>query len=326
MILPFPENLTIKDYARFPLTITLAALNIFIFILIFDGATSDYGTSRLLTEDGLVTTGRLYYQYLKEQPPEVLFSKPEWVHQLQSNNKEHLMVLGSFGLRDAKFVESGENLKFWGDEVQIAKWKTDFQEFRKSYRDQMLYRFGLSSISPGPWAWLTYQFSHSGWAHLLSNLVFLIAAGVAVEAIAGSGVLLLVYVLGGIAGGAGFLLSQAHGTVPMVGASASVSALLAFYCIAEARTRIRYFFFIPSFIGQNPYIYLPTLLIIPLYLVVDLANFWSTPEGLGSGVAYAAHLGGAAFGIVGGMAFRRYGKQLQQLEIPETPEVVDAGF
>jgi membrane associated rhomboid family serine protease len=324
MILPLPEN--IKDYTRFPLTITLAALNVFIFILIFDGAGSDYGTSRLLTEDGLVTTGRMYYQYLQEQPPEVLFSKPEWVHRLQANNKEHLMVLGSFGLRDANFVESGEKFKFWGDEVQIAKWKTDFQEFRTSYRDQMLYRFGLSSISPGPWAWLTYQFSHSGWAHLLSNLVFLFAAGAAVEAIAGSGVLLLVYVLGGVAGGAGFLLSQAHGTVPMVGASASVSALLAFYCIAEARTRIRYFFFIPSFIGQNPYIYLPTLLIIPLYLVVDLANFWSTPEGLGSGVAYAAHLGGAALGVVGGLAYRRYGKQLQQLEIPETPEIADAGF
>ena len=324
MILPFPEE--IKDYARFPLTITLAALNIFIFILIFDGSGSDYSSSRLLTEDGLITTGRLYYQYLQEQPPEVLYSKPTWVHQLQAGNKEHLMVLGSFGLRDAKFVEAGETLAFRGDEVQITKWKTDFQEFRKSYREQVLYRFGLSSISPGPWGWLTYQFSHSGWAHLFSNLVFLFAAGVAVEAIAGSGVLLLVYVLGGIAGGAGFLLSQAHGTVPMVGASASVSALLAFYCIAESRTRIRYFFFIPSFIGQNPYIYLPTLLIVPLFLVVDLANYWSTPEGLGSGVAYAAHLGGATLGLAAGFAFRRYGKALSRLEIPETPEVADAGF
>jgi membrane associated rhomboid family serine protease len=324
MILPFPEN--VKEFVRFPLTITLVALNIFIFILIFDGASSDYGSARLLTEDGLVTTGRLYYQYLQEQPPEVLYQKPEWVQQLQAGNKEHLMVLGSYGLRDAKFMENGDKLKFRGDEVQIVKWKTDFQEFRKSYRDQMLYRFGLSSISPGPWAWLTYQFSHSSWAHLLSNLVFLVAAGAAVEAIAGSGVLLLIYVLGGIAGGAGFLLSQNHGTVPMVGASASVSALLAFYCIAEIRTRIRYFYFLPAFLGQNPYIYLPTLLIIPLYLVVDLANFWSTPEGLGSGVAYAAHLGGAALGIVGGFAFRKYGKHLSQFEIPESPEITDSGF
>lgn len=309
MILPLPES--IKDYTRYPLTLTLAAVNIFIFILIFEGASSQYGNSRLLTEEGLVTTGRLYYQYLKEQPPEILFKKPDWVHRLQESNKEHLMILGSYGLRDAGFMEKGEKLQFRGDDVQIAKWKTDFQEFRKSYQNQMLYRFGLSSVSPGPWAWLTYQFSHSGWAHLLSNLVFLLAAGAAVEIMAGSGVLLGVYVFGGIAGGFGFLVSQFHGTVPMVGASASVSALLAFYCISEIRPRIRYYFFIPSFLGQNPYIYLPTLLILPLYLVVDLASFWATPEGLGSGVAYAAHLGGSGFGLAAGFLFRKYGTQLR---------------
>lgn len=320
MILPLPEN--IKEITRFPLTLTLAAVNIFIFILLFESASSQYGNSRLLSEDGLVTTGRMYYQFLKEQPPEVLYEKPTWVHRLQEGNKEHLMILGSYGLRDSSFMEAGEKMPFRGDEVQIAKWKTDFQEFRKSYREQMLYRFGLSSVSPGPWAWLTYQFSHSGWAHLLSNLVFLLAAGAAVEALAGSGVLLGVYVLGGIAGGAGFLMSQYHGTVPMVGASASVSALLAFYCVAETRRRIRYYFFIPSFLGQNPYFYLPTLLILPLYLVVDLANLWSTPQGLGSGVAYAAHLGGSVLGLGTGFLFRKYGKRVQHLDEVSSSEQI----
>ncbi|MFS4460644.1 rhomboid family intramembrane serine protease [Bdellovibrio sp. HCB2-146] len=302
MILPCPENL--RAYDRFPLTITLAVLNIFIFILIFDGTSSYYGSSRLLSEDGLSLTGRLYFQYLKEQSPQELYSKPSWVHEMKPHDPEHLVVLGSYALRDAKFVEAGEGMKFWGDEVQIATWKKDFAEFRKLYREQMLYRFGLSSLATGPFSWLTYQFSHSSWMHLFSNLVFLIVMGAAVESLVGSGMLLFIYVLGGVAGGAGFLLSQFHGTVPMVGASASISALLAFYCLAETRKRVRYFFVAPPMMGQDGFIYLPTLLILPLFLLVDLASFWSTPEGLGSGVAYAAHLGGTVFGLLAGAVYR----------------------
>ncbi len=90
----------------------------------------------------------------------------------------------------------------------------------------------------------------------------------------------------------------------MVGASASISALLAFYCIVETRIRIRFLYFVSPMPGQYGAIYLPTLLIVPLFLVVDLANLWSTPEGLGGGVAYAAHIGGTVMGLIAGFVYR----------------------
>ncbi|MBO9666229.1 MAG: rhomboid family intramembrane serine protease [Bdellovibrio sp.] len=315
MIVPCPENL--KEYQRFPLTVTLALLNVFIFVLIFNGASPSLDNNKVLQYEGMQLTGRLYYQYLQSLSPQELQERPEWVHRLRSADADQMGVLGGYALRDASFLEVASAQTYKGDAVQIDAWKENIETFRKEYRSQLLFRFGLSSLEKGPLSWVTYQFSHSTWMHLLSNLMFLVVIGVAVEALAGSGVLLIVYLVGGLAGGLGFLLSQGHGTVPMVGASASISALLAFYCVAQTKARIRYVYFISPIEGQYGFIFLPTLMILPLFLVVDLANLWATPEGLGSGVAYAAHLGGSVFGLLGGLAYR-YGARSRSRTLTET--------
>lgn len=306
MILPSPVSF--REFKRFPLASTLVGLNLFIFILIFSGNYSSLAKSSLLQEKGLTLSGRLYYQYMTEDSKENLgkasSAQPEWVAKMQPGNSEQMGVLGAYALRDADFLNVAEKISYRGDDVQITIWKKNLHSFREEYQEQLLFRFGLSSIEKGPLSWVTYQFSHSSWLHLFSNLIFLAVISMAVEMLAGSGTLLVVYLLGGIAGGFGFLLSQGPGTVPMVGASASISALLAFYCVAEVRSRIRYFYFVSPMPGHHGFIYLPTLLIIPLFLLVDLANLWSTPEGLGSGVAYAAHLGGTVFGLIAGFAYR----------------------
>ncbi|MGE5086934.1 MAG: rhomboid family intramembrane serine protease [Bacillota bacterium] len=305
MIIPCPENLSPKDFVKYPLTMTLVVLNIFIFFLIFSGPASKMESSKILETDGMITTGRLYYQYLQKLSPTALAEKPDWAHRLQSSNIEQMTLLGAYALRDATFLEKAEKLPFHGDQVQIASWRTEVESFRNEYKQQLLFRFGLSSLEKGPLSWITYQFSHSTVVHLLSNILFLIVVGAAVEALAGSGILLVVYILGGVAGGLGFLISQTHGTVPMVGASASISALLAFYCVAQVKPRIRYFYFISPIAGYFGFIFLPTLLFFPLFLVVDVANLMATPEGLGSGIAYAAHLGGTVFGLLFGLGYRR---------------------
>lgn len=302
MILPNPANL--KDLKKYPLTLTLVALNLVIFMMIFSGVRESFPSTKLLKDDGLELTGRLYYQFLKEASPTELAKKPSWILKMSSLNEEHMMVLGAYALRDSRFLTTAENTEFRGDEIKIATWKKQVVQFHEGYQNHLLFRFGLSSLDKSSLSWLTYQFSHSNWFHLLSNLAFLLVIGAAVEVLAGSGVLLTVYLIGGIAGGMGFLLSNLHGTVPMVGASASISALLAFYCVAELRGRVRYFYFLSPLAGHFGSIYLPTLLILPLFLLVDLASFWSTPEGLGGGVAYTAHLGGTVLGLSAGLIYR----------------------
>lgn len=307
MILPCPADL--KNYKQFPLMWTLVFLNIFIFVLIFSGSSSNLSSSNLssaplLEKEGLILSGRLYHQYLQKLPSEELFAKPAWIHKLKSENEDQMGVLGSYALRDGRFLVGAEKLLYRGDEIQISQWKKDLVSFRNKYQEQHLYQFGLSASKRNPLSWITYQFSHSNWMHLLSNLMFLVLIGAAVEGLVGSGALLFVYIIGGIAGGFSFLLWDLDGAVPMVGASASISALLLFYCVAESRTRIRYLYIISPLPGQYGAIYLPTLLIIPLFIVVDLSSLWANPEGFGSGVAYAAHLGGAAIGALTGFFYR----------------------
>lgn len=302
MILPNPADL--KDVTKYPLTLTLVALNLVIFMMIFSGVRESFPSSKLLKDEGLELTGRLYYQYLKEVSPTELAKKPAWILKMSSLNEEHMLVLGAYALRDSRFLTTAETTQFRGDEIKIDTWKKQVVQFNEGYKRHLLFRFGLSSLEKNSLSWLTYQFSHSNWFHLLSNLAFLLVIGAAVEGLAGSGALLIIYLLGGVAGGLGFILSNVHGTIPMVGASASISALLAFYCVAELRGRVRYFYFLSPLSGHFGSIYLPTLLILPLFLLVDLASFWSTPEGLGGGVAYTAHLGGTALGLAAGILYR----------------------
>jgi membrane associated rhomboid family serine protease len=304
MILPSPSSF--KEPFKYPLTWTLALLNIFIFLIIFSGASSTLITSSLLWKpEGMLLTGRLYFQYLQTLNSTDLYQRPEWLLKMKSDDTDQMEILGSYALRDAHFLGKAESLQFIGDEIQINEWRREIHEYLKSYRDQLLYRFGLSGMSTWPLSWITYQFSHSSWMHLLSNLVFLIVMGPAVESLVGSFTLLLIYLIGGFAGGACFLLLNSHGAVPMVGASASISALLGFYCLAERRVRVRFLYFVSPIQGQYGSIFLPTLLIIPLFLVVDLASVWSSPEGLGGGVAHIAHLGGTFLGLSLGFIVRK---------------------
>lgn len=296
MILPYVAEHS--QFRKYPMTGMLVFLNVFVFLLFFAGQISErMSASPMLKNESLALSGQIYWQYLQSLSPTEQKQKPAWINSMQSKDVGQMEVLGAFALRDADFLSKIETVTAYGDDVALQGWREAAVQFRKQYFEQTLYHFGLSSLQNGPASWVTYQFSHAGAIHLFSNLLFLVVIGAAVEAGFGSLTLLVVYLLGGFAGGAGFLMTNAHGVIPMVGASASVSALLAFYCLAEARRRIRYVYFISPMPEHYGYIYLPTLLIIPLFLLVDLSSLLSTPEGLGSGVAYSAHLGGSIFGF-----------------------------
>lgn len=296
MMIPHPEPF--KRFDLHPMTWMILSLNVVLFILIFSGRELALKGTSLFQAQGLEISGRLYYDYLSNQPQR---QRPEWLKRMDVKNLEHRELMGAFALRDADFVNSVATRAVAGDEVAIAKWKIDVREFQQSYLSQILFHFGLS-VDSGNWIpWITYQFSHASFVHLLSNMVFLVFIGIAVEFAVGSTWTMLVYILSGLLGGLFFLILNSHGMVPMVGASASISGLLSFYWVIEPRARIRFFYFIAPVQNFNGYIYLPTLLILPLFLLSDVASLISTPDGLATGVAYSAHLGGSVMGLVLGL-------------------------
>jgi|GEM_PF-1394082 Uncharacterized membrane protein (homolog of Drosophila rhomboid) len=301
MIFPCPADL--RNLLKYPLTLTLAFLNIFIFFVFFQETTEPWNKLTILEKDSLVLSGRLYYQF-SQTHPKIAKDLPPWLGGVDLKDEAQMEVLGALALRDGDFLKQSSEYKFSGDPIAIASWQKEMKIFQDRYFSQALFRFGLSSIQKNSLAWFTYQFSHSGMVHLLSNMIFLLVMGFAVEALVGSFGVLVIYLAGGLAGGLGFLLINGHGAIPMVGASAAVSALLSFYCLAEPRRRVRYVYFISPVQGQFGFIYLPTLLIIPFFLIADFGSLLATPEGLGGGVAYSAHIGGTLIGIVMAFAWR----------------------
>lgn len=302
MILPQPESLS--QYHRFPLTWTLLLLNILIYFTFFAGQPDSFYKQRILQSNSTIVTGRLYVQFLNSLTPKLRTERPFWASKMNAEVGEQMEILGTYALRDGEFLEASQTMKFAGDEVAIDRWRADMSEFKRYSAEDTIYSFGLNKLELKSWTWITYQFSHAGIVHLFSNMLFLIVIGTAVETLLGGVGLLLLYLIGGIVGGAAFLFYNGHGIIPMVGASASISALLSFYFVVETRKRIRFVYFISPFTGHNGFIYLPTILIFPLFMLVDFTNLIANPDGMGGGVAYSAHVGGILLGFAAGVLAR----------------------
>ncbi len=146
----------------------------------------------------------------------------------------------------------------------------------------------------------TSMFLHAGWAHILSNMLFLWIFGDNVEDAMGHARYLLFYVLCGLA--AAFaqtaLTITAGGdlTTPAVGASGAIAGVLAAYLMMYPRAMIQVvllpLFFLPLFV--------PALFLIGLWFLTQLfAGLQSTGAAtVGSGVAWWAHVGGFLAGAV----------------------------
>lgn len=150
---------------------------------------------------------------------------------------------------------------------------------------------------------LVAMFLHAGWLHIAGNMLFLYIFGNNVEDRLGRIVFLLFYLLGGLAAsGLQFALS-ANSTVPNLGASGAIGAVLGAYLVLFPRARVTtlvIFFFISV-------IELPAAAVLGIWFVIQL---FSGVGGLGtsvnSGVAYWAHVGGFGFGALVAWLFYRH--------------------
>jgi membrane associated rhomboid family serine protease len=146
----------------------------------------------------------------------------------------------------------------------------------------------------------TSMFMHGGWGHLLGNMLFLWIFGNNVEDTLGRVRFLAFYLLGGIAA----TLSQtfvtiefgtaADAAIPNVGASGAISAVLGAYVLLLPWGRVLTFI-LPFFFFEIPaVIYLGIWF---LFQVLEGGLSFVQPQ-QGGGVAYFAHLGGFAFGLL----------------------------
>jgi membrane associated rhomboid family serine protease len=166
-------------------------------------------------------------------------------------------------------------------------------------------------------------FVHGGWWHLLGNLLFLWLVGCNLEDRWGRSVFGGFYLLGGIAASLADMLARAGSTVPSVGASGAISAAMGAFLICYYNAEIKYFwFFFTPWTGPRwGIVEVGAWFAIPLYFLWDLFYLWWYQDQLG-GVAYAAHLGGFAFGVLTAVGLKLSGIEKRHL-LPATAKGVE---
>jgi rhomboid family protein len=141
------------------------------------------------------------------------------------------------------------------------------------------------------------MFLHGGWLHLGGNMLYLWIFGDNIEDRLGHGRYLLFYLLcGGFATFAHALMNPAS-TIPSIGASGAIAGVLGAYLILFPRARV--LTIIPIFIFFTIR-EIPALIVLGLWFVLQLFIGFASlgmPSDAG-GVAYFAHIGGFAAGIV----------------------------
>ena len=138
---------------------------------------------------------------------------------------------------------------------------------------------------------LTSLFLHGSVGHVLFNMWFLWIFGNNVEEAFGRFRYLLLYLIGGIAATGAFAILNPDSTVPLVGASGAIAAVLGSYAVLFPGHRVL------SLVGW---------FIIPVPAALFLGIWFIGQFGLGgTNVAWEAHAGGFVFGLVVALLFRR---------------------
>jgi membrane associated rhomboid family serine protease len=145
---------------------------------------------------------------------------------------------------------------------------------------------------------LTSMFMHASILHIAGNMLFLWIFGNNVEDSMGPIRFLAFYVLGGVAALALQVAVGPNTVAPTVGASGAIAAVLGGYIVLYPRARVLTLVLIIFFFGV---IELPALVMLGIWFAEQAAfgaAGLTSPANAGGGVAYLAHVGGFAFGLL----------------------------
>ena len=146
----------------------------------------------------------------------------------------------------------------------------------------------------------TNLFMHGGWIHLLGNMLFLWIFGDNVEDAMGHGSFLVFYLICGMAGNMGHILTNPLALEPTIGASGAIAGVLGAYLILYQRARV--WCLVPLFVIPQ-FVWVPAMLFLPVWaglqIISGLASLGGGMAGAaGGGVAWWAHVGGFITGAV----------------------------
>ena len=191
--------------------------------------------------------------------------------------------------------------------------------------EQIVYLFGVvpARLSNPDWAasvgfpvgsylsLLTHQFLHGGWLHIISNMWALWIFGDNVEDAMGRVGFSIFYLLCGVLAALTHVFIQPDMAVPSIGASGAIAGVLGAYLVLypKARTVVLLPIFLFPFFFE-----VPAVLYLGIWFMTQLFSgtmALALPQQAG-GIAFWAHIGGFAAGMLLCLLFVRRGRRRAQ--------------
>jgi len=163
-------------------------------------------------------------------------------------------------------------------------------------------QYAFVPAQPTAISYLTANFLHGGWLHLIGNMWFLWLAGFVLEDVWGRGLYSVFYLIAGAAALQFYAWSNPGSITPTLGASGAVAALMGAFLVRFPKMKIEmawlFLFKIYRFKAAAYWL-------LPLWLFGEI--FYGSLFGSSSGVAHWAHVGGFLFGALAALAIQHSG-------------------
>ncbi|HUX76654.1 MAG TPA: rhomboid family intramembrane serine protease [Anaerolineae bacterium] len=157
---------------------------------------------------------------------------------------------------------------------------------------------------------LTSMFMHAGWIHIIGNMLFFWVFGPEIEDVMGPVRYLVFYLLGGLAATVAQVAIDPASTVPNLGASGAIAAVMGAFLITYPRDRIRTVLLLGWF---SQVAFVPAIVLVGLWFLTQVfSEVGALVQTQTGGVAYMAHVGGFAFGAIAARLFESRRRRAQQ--------------
>ena len=140
----------------------------------------------------------------------------------------------------------------------------------------------------------SHMFLHAGLAHLAGNMLFLWIFGDNLEESLGSLGFAALYLVAGLAAASAQIVAEPSSMVPMVGASGAIAGVMGGYLLLFPRARVDVLFIFVVFFKVLP---IPAWLVLGVWFALQVFS-GTLAGGAEGGVAYWAHAGGFAAGLL----------------------------
>lgn len=188
------------------------------------------------------------------------------------------------------------------------------EQYVKLSSSSIVEQYAFLPANPRPISYLTANFLHGGWLHLIGNMWFLWLAGFVLEDVWGRWLYSAFYLIAGAAALQFYAWTNPGSITPTLGASGAVAALMGAFLVRFPKMKIEmawvlYFSIFRWMRTGNPFriwrFKAAAYWLLPLWLLMEV--LFGTLFGSMGGVAHWAHVGGFLFGALAALAIQHSG-------------------